>query len=384
MKRKQKATFEKERGNEFFKKGEYDKAIECYTSGISLDPSSAVLLGNRAMALLKQEKYGAAEVDCDAALELDPSYVKALMRRGSARVALKKLEEAKTDFDDVLFLEPNNKQAHQELIKVKKLIDRRGFEKKPEFREKSSNLVNGKEKSGKEKVGMDKSVKFADEEKSSSKTASASASVERVNSRWVIPISKSEEDISKKPMRRIKIEEVGLSKEEMEAKRTLENKSKNRLNQMSENDLKFFKTVGAEQEEMNIELAPSSTDRSEAAKAKIQVLGKKNVKEQKKNVKEQKKNKIIPVSPQDVNDGKATVKETSKIQILSDVNEVKAEKGSSKSERVKLNSSVMQDAEDEDNPLQRSRILKGGGENNFWQSVAQDLDPSRPSQTRKQ
>ena len=63
------------------------------------------------MALLKQDKYGAAEADCDAALEIDPSYVKALMRRGSARVHLNKLDEAKTDFDDVLFLEPNNKQV---------------------------------------------------------------------------------------------------------------------------------------------------------------------------------------------------------------------------------------------------------------------------------
>ena len=91
--------------------GDYDRAIECYTTGINLDAENAVLLANRAMALLKQDKYGAAEADCHAALEIDPSYVKALMRRGSARVNLNKLDEAKTDFDDVLFLEPNNKQV---------------------------------------------------------------------------------------------------------------------------------------------------------------------------------------------------------------------------------------------------------------------------------
>ena len=59
-----------------FTQGKYDQAIECYTTGISLDGESAVLLANRAMALLKQEKFGAAEVDCTSALEIDPSYVK--------------------------------------------------------------------------------------------------------------------------------------------------------------------------------------------------------------------------------------------------------------------------------------------------------------------
>ena len=87
-------------------------------------------------------------------------------------------------------------------MKVKKMIDRRGFEKKTESKEKQSNLSNGKEKT----------VRFFEGEKSTTSnaaSASASQSAERVKSRWVIPIWKSEEDVSKNPMRRIKIEEVG-------------------------------------------------------------------------------------------------------------------------------------------------------------------------------
>ena len=45
-----------EQGNECFKEGHYDEAVECYTQAISLDDDYAVLYANRAMALLKQHK----------------------------------------------------------------------------------------------------------------------------------------------------------------------------------------------------------------------------------------------------------------------------------------------------------------------------------------
>ena len=43
-------------GNQLFKEGKYEAAIERYTAAISLDPSSAVLPANRAMALLKLDR----------------------------------------------------------------------------------------------------------------------------------------------------------------------------------------------------------------------------------------------------------------------------------------------------------------------------------------
>ena len=46
-----------EQGNQCFKEGRYDEAIECYTQAIHLDDNYAVLYANRAMALLKQEKW---------------------------------------------------------------------------------------------------------------------------------------------------------------------------------------------------------------------------------------------------------------------------------------------------------------------------------------
>ena len=43
----QEATAEKERGNDFFKAGKFEKAVECYTRGIKCDPKSAVIVANR-------------------------------------------------------------------------------------------------------------------------------------------------------------------------------------------------------------------------------------------------------------------------------------------------------------------------------------------------
>ncbi|XP_051464443.1 RNA polymerase II-associated protein 3 [Apus apus] len=116
---KQKAITEKDLGNGYFKEGKYETAIECYTRGIAADGTNALLPANRAMAYLKLEKYEEAENDCTQALLLDASYSKAFARRGAARVALGKLKEAIQDFEAVLKLEPGNKQAINELTKIR-------------------------------------------------------------------------------------------------------------------------------------------------------------------------------------------------------------------------------------------------------------------------
>ena len=44
------------KGNALYKEGKYESAVECYSRGIVLDPLSAVLPANRAMALMKLER----------------------------------------------------------------------------------------------------------------------------------------------------------------------------------------------------------------------------------------------------------------------------------------------------------------------------------------
>ena len=51
-----------EQGNQSFKEGRYDEAVECYTHAIGLDNNYPVLYANRAMALLKQEKWVALSI----------------------------------------------------------------------------------------------------------------------------------------------------------------------------------------------------------------------------------------------------------------------------------------------------------------------------------
>ncbi|KAG0291805.1 RNA polymerase II-associated protein 3, partial [Dissophora globulifera] len=112
------ANVEKEKGNEFFKKGDYKKAVEHYTASMTLDPSNSVLPINRAMALLKLERFADAERDCTLGLKLDNKNVKALWRRGIARRSLNRTEEAKTDFELALKIDPSNKAVKDELAKL--------------------------------------------------------------------------------------------------------------------------------------------------------------------------------------------------------------------------------------------------------------------------
>eukprot|EP00966_Prymnesium_polylepis_P152253 3516800-Prymnesium_polylepis.1 len=68
----------KERGNTFFKAGDVDQAIECYTEAIDSAPPGATELAtffaNRAACYAKSGRHRWVAEDCTAALELQPDH----------------------------------------------------------------------------------------------------------------------------------------------------------------------------------------------------------------------------------------------------------------------------------------------------------------------
>ncbi|KAG9490245.1 hypothetical protein GDO78_005895 [Eleutherodactylus coqui] len=114
----EKALSDKEKGNNYFKAGNYDEAVQSYTRGMNADPYNAVLPTNRASAFFRLKKYAVAESDCNLAIALNRNYFKAYARRGACRMALKNFQGAKEDYEKVLEMDPNNFEATNELKKI--------------------------------------------------------------------------------------------------------------------------------------------------------------------------------------------------------------------------------------------------------------------------
>ncbi|XP_078075837.1 RNA polymerase II-associated protein 3 isoform X2 [Mustelus asterias] len=118
----EKALSEKEKGNNYFREGKYDEAIDCYTRAMTMNPYNPVFPTNRASTFLKIKKYAVAESDCNLAIALDKSFVKAYLRRGAARMKLQNVQGAKEDFEMVLNMDAQNFEAQNELRKVNEAL----------------------------------------------------------------------------------------------------------------------------------------------------------------------------------------------------------------------------------------------------------------------
>lgn len=75
----------KEKGNEEFRNGSFEKSAEIYTMALRKCPvvcgnERAILYGNRAMSKMKLDLKSAAIDDCSKAIEFNPKYVKVLLR----------------------------------------------------------------------------------------------------------------------------------------------------------------------------------------------------------------------------------------------------------------------------------------------------------------
>lgn len=117
----------KTKGNDFFKRKEFKKAIDCYTSAIDIQPKNAILFCNRAIANLKLEDFKSAEIDCNLGLKLHSkkaTKMKIYFRRGLARKSLLKYKQSIADFKKVLNIDGKNRAAKNELRMVNKILSK--------------------------------------------------------------------------------------------------------------------------------------------------------------------------------------------------------------------------------------------------------------------
>lgn len=82
---KNKAEELKQKGNELFKNGEFQKSVEMYSEALRTCPVAcaterSVLYGNRAVAKQKLNLLTPAIDDCGKSIEFNPNYVKVLLR----------------------------------------------------------------------------------------------------------------------------------------------------------------------------------------------------------------------------------------------------------------------------------------------------------------
>nr|XP_036219310.1 RNA polymerase II-associated protein 3 isoform X2 [Bactrocera oleae] len=116
-KRKQ-ANEIKDRGNKNVKLGEYEKAINEYSTAIDIFPEDPVYFCNRALCYLKLERYNECIEDCEQAIEIDSLSVKAYYRRMQANECLGNDMDALKDCTTVLMIEPKNKEANKSLERI--------------------------------------------------------------------------------------------------------------------------------------------------------------------------------------------------------------------------------------------------------------------------
>lgn len=105
------AEEERQKGNAFFKEGNFAKAIASYDEAIKRNPNECKTHNNKAMCYIKLLEFNLAMKSVDKAIEMDPKYLKAWNRKATIHHFLKEYHKALDAYKVVLSMEETNQEA---------------------------------------------------------------------------------------------------------------------------------------------------------------------------------------------------------------------------------------------------------------------------------
>jgi tetratricopeptide (TPR) repeat protein len=107
------------RGNQFFVRGQFERAIRDYDAAIKLDPKNAKAFYGRGCAHARVDDTIRALLDLTEAIKLDPKDTSAFVDRAIVRVIRGDWEQAIADFDEAIKLDPKHVNAltHRSMIR---------------------------------------------------------------------------------------------------------------------------------------------------------------------------------------------------------------------------------------------------------------------------
>lgn len=108
-----KAEEEKEKGNEFFKKGDFSNAVKHYTEAINRNPDDPKLYSNRAACYTKLAAFDLGLKDCDMCTKLDEKFIKGWIRKGKILQGMQQQSKALTAYQRALEIDPTNAEANE-------------------------------------------------------------------------------------------------------------------------------------------------------------------------------------------------------------------------------------------------------------------------------
>jgi stress-induced-phosphoprotein 1 len=107
----EKAEEEKEKGNEFFKKGDFSSAVKHYTEAINRNPDDPKLYSNRAACYTKLAAFDLGLKDCDTCTKLDDKFIKGWIRKGKILQVMQTPSKAVAAYQKALEIDPTNAEA---------------------------------------------------------------------------------------------------------------------------------------------------------------------------------------------------------------------------------------------------------------------------------
>ncbi|NXI64486.1 TTC12 protein, partial [Anseranas semipalmata] len=115
----------KEKGNDAFRKGDYDTAVQRYTEGLEKLKDKQELYTNRAQAYLKMHEYEKAIGDCEWALKCSEKCIKAYFLMGKAHLALKHYIKSRQCYQKILQIDPQKESLFKDCMNEVNLEEKR-------------------------------------------------------------------------------------------------------------------------------------------------------------------------------------------------------------------------------------------------------------------